>query len=470
MALHKLTKGLDLPISGTPVQTLCEENRRTCTRVAVMADDFVGMKPRMHVEVGNRVKRGELLFENRKVDGIRHTSPGAGKIVAIHRGARRALQSVVIELSEAERNDTPSEAELQPFASYSGKAPTQLHADAIRALLIESGAWVAFRTRPFSKVPHPQAKPHAIFVTAIDTNPLTVLPEVVIEKRRGDFQTGLHLIATLTEGKTFLCIHPDSGIDKDLEAPVTVEQFCGPHPAGNAGTHIHFLDPVRRDKSVWTIGYQDVLNIGSLFQTGKLDVHRVIALGGPTVANPRLLRTRIGACVECLTRNEDFGNVEVRLIAGSILSGKKAMGDVFGYLGHYDRQLSVVPEGREREFLGWIKPGLGAFSSIPVYLSAILPARLAKRFQTPTKTFTTNLHGSPRALVPIGMYERVMPLDILPTFLFRAMLVGDTEQAEKLGCLELDEEDVALCTFVCPSKIDYGPVLRRNLELIEEED
>jgi len=461
MALHKLKKGLDLPISGAPVQAIRDENRGNCARIAVMADDFVGMKPRMHTKVGDDVKRGQILFENRKIEGVRHTAPGAGKVVAINRGARRALQSIVIELSQSERGGTPQDSEFQKFESFTGKAPRDLAREQVRDLLTESGAWVAFSTRPYSKVPDPNSEPHSIFVTAIDTNPLSVLPEVVIESRRADFQRGLQVVAKLTEGKTFLCIHADSGIEKDPDAPVTVEKFCGPHPAGNAGTHIHFLDPVSREKTVWTIGYQDVINIGSLFQTGKLDVSRVIALGGPTVGNPRLIQTRIGAHIVELTQGDDLGACEVRVIAGSVLSGKKAMGEAFSFLGHFDRQISVIPEGREREFLGWLAPGFKSFSSIPIYISHFLRPKQWK--------FTTSTNGSPRAIVPIGMYENVMPLDILPTFLLRSMMVGDVEQAEQLGCLELDEEDLALCTFVCPSKINYGPVLRRNLEMIEEE-
>ncbi len=472
MAVHTISKGLDLPISGSPVQVIREENQATSSRVAVMADDFVGMKPRMKVEVGEDVKRGQLLFENRKVEGVRHTAPGAGKIVAINRGARRVLQSIAIELNERERAGSPSDEDFQSFGSYTGQPASALSREQIRDLLVESGAWVGFRTRPFSKVPAPESTPHSIFVTAMDTNPLTVLPEVVIESRREDFQRGLQAVAKLTDGTTFLCVHPDSGVEKDLDAQVQVEKFAGPHPAGTVGLHVHTLDPVNREKTVWHIGYQDVIAIGSLLATGKLDVSRVVALGGDPIANPRLISTRIGAAIEELVgedglqREEDQ---EIRLIAGSVLSGKKAMGDAFGYLGHYDRQISALVEGTERILLGWLSPGFNRFSTIPIYLSAFLPKGFMERFGKPRMAFNTNLNGSPRAMVPIGMYERVMPMDILPTFLLRSMLVGDVEQAEKLGCLELDEEDLALCTFVCPGKTNYGPVLRRNLDIIEEE-
>ncbi len=461
MAIHKIKKGLDLPLSGSPVQVIRKENRGSCSRIAVVADDFVGMKPRMEVEEGDLVKRGQLLFENRKIAGVRHTAPGAGKVVAINRGARRVLQSVVIELSENERAGKPQESDLQPFSSYTGKVPSDLSRAEVRDLLLESGAWVGLRTRPFSKVADPEGQPHSIFVTATDTNPHAVLPEVVIEKRRGDFDHGLQLISKLTEGTTYLCVTPNSGIEKGLDAEVQTEFFSGPHPAGTVGLHIHRLDPVNREKVVWHIGYQDVINIGSLFATGKLVVKRVISLAGPPLTNPRLIETRIGASIDELTAKENFGEEEVRLISGSVLSGKKASGEIFGYLGHYDRQISVLAEGREREFLGWLAPGFKTFSTIPIFISSFLKPKTWK--------FNTSTYGSSRAMVPIGMFERVMPMDILPTFLLRSLLVGDVEQAEKLGCLELDEEDLALCTFVCPGKENYGPVLRRNLELIEEE-
>ena len=308
--------------------------------------------------------------------------------------------------------------------------------------------------------PSPQSSPHAIFVTAIDTNPHAPMPDVVIGPRREDFTRGLEIVSKLTDGTTYLCTHDHTDLGEEVPEGVSVERFRGPHPAGNVGTHIHMLDPVSRRKTVWSIGYQDVIAIGSLFLTGRLDVERIVAIAGPAVLDPRLVRTRLGASIEDLAANEG-GESEVRRISGSVLSGKAAMGDIFGYLGRYDLQITVLREGRERVFMGWLTPGIEAFSSIPIYLSKWLPN---KRF-----AFTTTTNGSPRAMVPLGMYERVMPLDILPTFLLRSLMVGDIEEAEKLGALELHEEDLALCSFVCPGKHDYGKYLRRNLEMIEKE-
>ena len=351
------------------------------------------------------------------------------------------------------------------FESYKGSAVGDLDREAIVALLVESGAWTALRTRPYSKVPATDSTPAAIFVNAMDTNPHAPLPEVVLADQIEAFDRGLTAIAKLSEGKTYLCVDPTSGIENGLTAPVTVEHFSGPHPSGTTGLHIHTLEPVSRNKTVWSISYQEVAAIGKLFATGVLDVSRIVSLAGPPVADPRLIETRSGAFLDDLfdkdSISEEYAEDELRCLSGSVLSGKKAMGEIFGFLGRYDQQVSVLKEGRERFFMGWLTPGIDAFSSIPIYLSKFFPK---------TKfAMTTSTHGSPRTMVPIGLYERVMPLDILPTFLLRSMLVGDLERAEQLGALELDEEDLALCTFVCPGKTNYGPILRRNLELIEKE-
>jgi Na+-transporting NADH:ubiquinone oxidoreductase subunit A len=381
-------------------------------------------------------------------------------VVAVNRGAKRVLQSVVIALSESEQRGEPEASEVVDFASYTGVVASELTREQVVALLVESGQWAALRTRPFSKVPTPDGTPHSIFITAMDTNPHAPLPDVVIEQRRDDFARGVDVVSKLSDGATYLCADLHSDVARGVEADVQLEHFTGPHPAGNAGLHVHTLDPVGRNKTVWTVGYQDVIAIGSLFATGELDISRVISISGPAVAEPRLVVTRLGASIEDLAGAEGSGS-EVRLISGSVLSGKKANGDVFGYLGRYDRQISVLSEGRERIFMGWLTPGWNAFSSLPIYLSRLFRN---KRF-----TLTTTTNGSPRAMVPIGAYERVMPMDVLPTFLLRALVVGDVEEAEKLGALELEEEDLALCSFVCPGKYEYGPLLRKNLEIIEKE-
>ena len=422
-----------------------------------MADDYVGMKPTMRVAVGDDIRRGQLLFEDKKTPRVRYTAPASGKVTAINRGARRALQSVVIQLDQSELAGGSDSVE---FSSYQGTSPGALSREQITDLLIESGLWTAIRSRPFDRVADPDKTPRSIFVTAVDTNPLAPAVDTVLGSRRDDFERGLRVLARLTDGPVFVCKGADSSVLVPSDSPFREERFAGPHPAGTVGFHIHRLDPVDRNKLVWHANYQDVAAIGKLFATGRLDVERVIALAGPAARRPRLLRTRLGASTDELTSNE-LHEGETRVVSGSVLSGRSASGPIFGYLGRYDHQVSVLPEGRKREFLGWLTPGMNKYSTVNTFVSKLLPG---KRFD-----FSTSRNGSDRAMVPIGMYERVMPMDLLPTFLLRSLVVGDIEKAEELGCLELAEEDLALCSFVCPSKVEYGLLLRNVLTTIEKE-
>jgi len=458
MGLHRITKGLDLPITGEPRQEI--EVARPPSRVALLAEDYAGMRPTLRVQVGERVKRGQRLFEDKKMPAVYYTAPGAGTVVAINRGHRRAFQSIVVELNEAERAGEPTEADFESFDTHTGKGPGELTREEIKALLIESGLWTALRARPFGRVANPAITPRSIFVTAMDTNPLAASVDVAIRGKEKDFEIGLGCVSKLTDGKTFLCKGPRSAVAAMPGTRVQTEVFEGPHPAGTVGVHIHTLDPVCRAKIVWHLNYQDVIAIGRLVATGRLDVERVISLAGPTVKDPRLLQTRIGACLDELVGGE-LEDCENRVVSGSVLSGRKAMGDVLGYLGRYHLQVSVLREGREREFMNWVLPGSNKFSTIRAYLAGFLPR---KKYD-----FTTTTNGSDRAIVPIGMYERVLPMDIQPTYLLRSLVAHDSERAEQLGALELEEEDLALCTFVCPGKIDYGPILRENLTTIEKE-
>jgi Na+-transporting NADH:ubiquinone oxidoreductase subunit A len=444
----KLKRGLDLPITGTPRQLI--EDGRAVKHVAVLGPDYIGMRPTMAVQEGDRVKLGTVLFEDKKNPGVLYTSPGSGKVVSINRGAKRTLQSVVVDLQGHEE---------EVFDRFSDQSLHQLTRSQVVEKLLASGLWTALRTRPFSKVPSPQTQPHSIFVTAMDTNPLAARPEVVVGDYESDFARALTILTKLTEGQVFVCTGPVAKIAAESAEAVRVVEFEGPHPAGLVGTHIHFLDPVGSGKTVWHLNYQDTIAIGKLFATGKLWVERIIALGGPMVKRPRLLRTRLGARVGELVAGE-LEEGENRIISGSVLAGRAVAG-ALDFLGRYHLQISALVEDRERELLGWQKPGAEQFSVKNVFLSKLFPN---KKF-----SFTTSTEGSPRAMVPVGSYEKVMPLDIIPTFLLRTLIVGDTDQAQALGCLELDEEDLGLCTFVCPGKTEYAPLLRRSLETIEKE-
>lgn len=439
---HRITAGLDLPLSGNPEGRIDEG--APVLRVAFLGRDYLGMKPTMLVEEGDKVALGQPLFSDKKNPAVLFTSPGSGKVAAIRRGERRAFISIEIELE--------GEDEVRfPVAGIPESASD------IEKLLLKSGLWTSLRTRPFSKIPVPGTSPAAIFITAMDTNPLAAAPALVIAKQKKSFLAGLQALCPLTSGKVYLCC--DERTDLPSDDAITVATFSGPHPAGLSGSHIHLLEPVDTQHQVWQIGYQDVIAIGALFLTGRLMTERIVALGGPAVKSPRLLRTRLGADLSAVTAKE-LADGENRVISGSVLSGHAAAGQL-AFLGRYHNQISVVPEERERRFLDWMMPGFGKHSVKRLFASSFLPGA--------TPSFTTSNHGSLRAMVPIGAYEKVMPLDLKITWLLRSLLAQDLEMAQKLGCLELDEEDLALCSYVCPGKIDYGYHLRQVLDKIEEE-
>ena len=438
-----IKKGLDLPLAGGPKQVI--HDGPAIKHVATLGEEYIGLRPTMKIKVGDKVQKGQVIFEDKKNPGVKYTALASGTILEINRGAKRVLQSVVIEIEGDE---------AVSFAKYDAKALDTLEPQQVRDNLIESGMWTALRTRPFSKVPAVDATAAAIFVTAMDTQPLAGDPQVVIAEHKDDFVNGLKVLARLTD-KVFVCKAPGADIPA---GNAQVEEFAGPHPAGLPGTHIHFLMPASARRSLWYLGYQDVIAIGQLFTTGELNNQRVVAITGPKAKSPRLVRTLLGASTQALTQDEADG--QVRVISGSVLNGRTATGP-HAYMGRYFQQLTLIEEGTEKEFFGWVMPGADKFSITRAFLGHLSPSRLFN--------MTSSTGGSERAMVPIGNYERVMPLDILPTMLLRDLISGDTDGAVALGALELDEEDLALCTFVCPGKYDYGSYLRDCLETVERE-
>lgn len=444
-----IKKGLDLPISGEPANEISEH---TPTHVALIGYDYIGMRPTMSVKEGDTVAKGQVLFEDKKRAGVKYTAPVSGRIVSVNRGERRVFESIVIAAN-------PSAADEVTFNAYAAADLASIDREAVKEQLVASGEWTAFRTRPFSRTPEINSVPSAIFVTATDTNPLATDPARIINDSIDAFNDGLAVISTLSP-KTYVC-HGETAPAKatNVANDTVYEGFTGKHPAGNAGTHIHFLHPLGRGASVWTIGYQDVIAIGKLFTTGRIYTDRVISLAGPAVNNPRLIRTTRGADLAELIANELKGN-DNRIISGSVLSGRKA-DEKIAYLGRFHNQVSVLAEGRERPALHFFTLGANRFSMLPIYISQFFGG---KKYD-----FTTSTNGSPRAMVPIGSFEKVMPQDYLPTQLLRSLIVGDIIEAVELGALELDEEDLALCTFVSPGKYEFGDILRDNLTRIEQE-
>ncbi len=447
----QIKRGLDIPLKGAPEQSVYPGPQ--LRHVALSGLDYPGMKAKILVSPGDRVSPGQTLFIDKHDSRVKFTAPAAGTIVAVNRGARRALENVVIRLE----GSTPTE---QGFESFTDDELMRLSREKIVRQLLESGLWPALRTRPFSRVPRADSTPRSIFVTAIDSQPLAADPQVVIAAESAAFHTGLRVLSRLSAGVVWLCTGPHWDIPGTEPEGVRRVEFAGPHPAGLAGTHIHYLDPAGSGRTLWHIGYQDVIAIGKLFATGTLYMDRIIAIAGDPVSRPRLIRTRLGAAIDDLIAGEIEQPETCRIVSGSALAGRSlASGNAF--LGRYHNQVSVIREGGERRLFGW----LGVVSRQYTAAAAMLRKTGHKR----KYAFTTARNGRHSGMLPMPVFEQVMPLDIVPAALFRALLVRDTEQAQALGCLELDEEDLALCSFVCPAKYDYGAALRINLEQIERE-
>ena len=444
----KIRRGLDLPLSGAPQQSI--EDAAVVSQVAVIGADYVGMKPTMAVREGDRVKLGQVLFSDKKTTGVHFTAPAAGMVNSINRGAQRVLQSVVIDID----GDDAIE-----FATCAASDLASLTAEQVAENLQASGLWAALRTRPFSKVPAIDSRPRSIFVTAIDTHPLAANPAPIIAAQQDAFAQGLELLTKLTDGQVFICSAAETQVPQ--VTGTQVERFEGVHPAGLASTHIHMLDPVSATKTVWTVGYQDVIAFGQLFATGKLPTERIVALSGPMVIKPRLVRTRLGASTtQSLDGETAQGEFENRVISGSVLGGSTAFG-AMAFLGRYNNQITVLQEGKKREFMGWLSTGSKKHSMQNIFLSSMNRSREV--------ALNTSTNGSQRSMVPIGAFERLMPLDILPTQLLRSLVVGDIVNAQELGCLELEEADLALMTYACAGKYEYGAILRNVLTRIEKE-
>jgi len=451
--LIKIKKGLDIPIPGAPRQFI--EDCALPLRAALVFRGYHNLKPHLNVSVGDAVACGQALVENKVLPGVCYVSPLSGVVEAIHRGERRKLLSIVVR-REGQRCielDKVDESQLSSISS-----------EEVRTRLLSSGLWTTLRTRPYSETPAADSTPHSIFVTAMDSRPLAADPQTIIAalpQQSRYFSAGLKILLRLGSGSVYVCVAKDSKIVVPNDERLKRVEFCGPHPAGLLGTHIHFLDPIYGDKTVWGIGYQDVIAMGELFLTGIYPTQRVIAYAGPAIKRPRLLRIHLGTPFSEIGDGE-LQSEAVRVIAGSPLDGSDVTEET-AYLSTADLQISVLPEKTEPPLLAWLRPGLNLFS-----VTRAFPLSTFNRRQ-PKWSFSCMQNGSKRAIVPIGLYERVMPLDLLATQLIKSLLVMDTDTSQSLGCLELDEEDLALCSYVCPGKHDFGPILRMNLEQIQRE-
>ena len=429
----KTSKGLNLPISGTPDPIISDTPN--VTSVSLLANDFVGMKPTMMVKVGDIVKRGTKLFEDKKNPGIFFTSPAGGTVKDINRGDKRKFLSVEVEVSENE------DAEYFEYENTS---------EGLTKLLINTGLWNAFRTRPFNRTPKVGSLPDAVFVNACDTNPLSVDPYFIIDQDKDDFKNGLEALTELFSCPIH-CTYQNNNFDINVDK-INYCQVSGPHPAGLSSTHISQLYPVSINKIAWTINYQDIISLGYLLKNKSLRTHKIIALGGPSVFKPSLISARISGNIDQLTAGKIDNNS--RVVSGSLIYGHASEG-IMNYLGFYDSTISAIPDEANDIFLNWLMPGSNLHSKLNVFSSSLLK---------PNKfTFNVSLNGGDRAIVPVGSYDEILPMDILVPQLLKALVVGDIEQAVELGMLELAPEDLALASYICPSKYDYCSILANNL-------
>ena len=443
MATYTIKKGLNLPIAGSTSTTDCVQGA-AAQQVALLPQEAWGIKVQMLVAVGDQVKVGSPLFCDRRDPDVIFTSPAAGTVAAVNRGARRAVQSVVVDVANFDEH-----AEMP--SSDGSRA-------SLVATLAASGLWPNLRQRPFDKVALSGTTPQAIFVTATDTNPLAVDPLHLVAGREADVQAGLKAMLTLSGGKVYF--NTDGANDWSAFLVEGVEQhgFKGPHPAGNAGVHINALHPVNLERNVWHVDVQNLADMGAYLNSGKVPTARKIAVVGPAASKSEIVETQRGASMNVFS---SYADSTVRFVSGSLLAGATANpGEEKGFLGRFAQQVSIVDDTPEREFINWMKPIGSRWSMSGTYLAKFIK-----------KSFTTDtdLNGGERAIVPIGSYEKVMPFDIMPTQLIKALASNDVTMAEKLGVLEIVEEDIALCQYVCPSKVDITDMLRTMLTLIEKE-
>lgn len=438
MTLIRIRKGLSLPVKGAPSGSI--EKLNSINQSAILGDDFPGMKPSMLVKEGDPVQKGQPVFTDRKNPEITYTAPVTGTVKAIKRGAKRKFLSMVFEKGEGE----------------AVKFDTNVSdGDALYELLKTSGLLASFRERPFAKCPSADRKPQAVFINCMDTRPLAPDMSVILSGNEDYFKKGAEALTKLSD-KTYICKGIDLTIPEVDGADVKI--FDGVHPAGLSGTHVHFLMPVSLSRTVWTIDMQAVVDIGYLLTHGELNETTRVALCG-AFNNPCYIETVKGAPIAELISGKLADN-ETRLIIGSMLYGYEVTEGVENISSCF-AQVTALPELKDRYLFGWTTPRADLFSVKNIFASAF--AGKGKLL------FDTALNGAHRPMVPVGTYEKVMPLDILPTHLLRSLITRDLEMAEKLGCLELSEEDLSLCTYVCPGKVDYAPIIREVLTTIEKE-
>lgn len=443
----RIKKGFDIKLSGRAARVI--KGEVTSDQYGVKPPDFPGLTPKLSVKPGDRIKAGTALFSDKKRPEVRFTSPVSGTVKEVVRGDQRRILEVVVERSGNEYEDF-------------GKADVaKLRREEIIEKMLQSGLWSVVRQRPYHIVADPAGKPKSVFVSGFDTAPLAPDLNFIMDNSPAHlFQTGLNALTKLTDGKVHLVLNGDTTPSAILQnaSGVEISYFSGPHPSGNVGVHIHHLDPVNKGEVVWYVNLQDVIAIGRLFEEGRYHPERFVAIAGPEVIDPGYYKVLSGIAVKKLAEN-NVREGEMRYISGNVLTGTNT--GINGYLGFYDSLLTVLPEGRYHEFFGWAKPGINKFSFSRTFLSSL--------FRKNEYRLDTNMHGGHRAFVITGLYEKVVPMDILPMQLFKAILAGDIDAMENLGIYEVAEEDFALCEFICPSKTEIQTIIRQGIDMMIRE-
>jgi Na+-transporting NADH:ubiquinone oxidoreductase subunit A len=418
--------------------------------IRICPDDFKGLIPKLDVKQGDEVKAGSILFHSKDNENIRIPSPVSGEIVEVERGDKRKILSVKILADKEVRYQDFKSADI-----------SKLNRDEVVSKLVESGAWSLIRQRPYSTIANPADQPKSIFVSGFDTAPLGVDYDYVVHGKGEEFQAGLSALKKLSKGKVHLNLNQNtkaSGVFTNSKE-VQINYFAGPHPAGNVGIQIHHIDPLNKGETVWYVNAQDVLAIGKLFLTGKLDLSKLVAVCGSAAPAKKYFKTIIGSSISSIT-GLSTDDKDTRIISGNVLTGKKV--HVSDSVGYYDNQITIIPEGNRPEFLGWLAPRFHKFSASRAYFSWLMPS---KKYN-----LNTNNNGEERAFVLSGEYEKVLPMDIYPTYLLKSILTNDIEKMEKLGIYEVDPEDFALCEFVCTSKMPVQQIISEGLETIRKEN
>ena len=444
-----LRKGLDINLAGAASKQLSA--LPMASEYGLSPLDFEGVTPKLLVKVGDEVKAGNPLFFNKADERILFTSPVSGVVSAINRGEKRKVLSVTV---------TP--AETQTYEAFPKLDAKNASRDEVVEVLLKSGLWPMIQQRPYGIIANPSDQPKAIFISAFDSSPLAPDYGFVLENEMEAVEAGIALMGRLTEGKVHLSMLKGSEGKFAQVKGAELHTFAGKHPAGNVGVQIHHIDPVNKGEVVWTVNIQDVAIIGRLVKEGKVDMTKTIALAGSEVEAPQYYKMIAGARIDSVVAGKVKAQKEgdsVRIISGNVLTGAKRSEAEF--VGFYANQLTLIPEGDKFELFGWMMPRFKKFSVSRAYFSWLFPKKQYK--------LDTNLNGGERPFVVTGLYEQYLPMDIYPVYLLKACLAGDIDKMENLGIYEVIEEDIALCEFVDPSKIEMQQVLRDGINLMIKE-